>query len=272
MRSEPPPLLIKGACHILTGLWPTFGSRVLRDIDLVLPEPALLTAFNQLSRLAGCAKADPGARELVALSKHCDRLIGPGLSLPVELHHSVLPPETSGVLSTERLLARAVPAGFRGANFLVPAPTDQVLIAIIHGPLGGGTYLAPEMHLRDCLDVVFLMRKHGDAIDWGGIEAGLRSQRCSVVLEILRLCMRRFVGVDLPVPRQGWMARADARRWEWQLERAWSVRLGRLANLSALAIRHLKAGGVPRRRALGYLRRRETYLRNARRVLIGDEP
>ena len=61
------PVVLKGSAHLATGLWPTPGSRLVSDIDLLVDKGAIGTAFSALEELAGTGPQDPGHPEIIAI-------------------------------------------------------------------------------------------------------------------------------------------------------------------------------------------------------------
>lgn len=264
------PVLLKGAAHLVSGLWPDPGARLLGDIDLLVPAEALPKAFEALETLAGIGLQDSGNRELTDRHKHALPVHGAAGAAPVELHHSLFRSAFRHLAPAEEIIAHASPVAVGSGRALMPAPGDQVLMAMLHGPLGGGGYLAPLVQMRDLLDIDFLAKRHGDAIDWTAIEVQLRRHRRGALVEITSMCLAEFTGMTSPFSRTGWLARLDAARWRWQLDRRWSQRLGAFANLSQEAVLSIAAGGEARRRALRYLAQPETYRRAYRRYILGE--
>lgn len=263
------PIILKGGGHLATGLWPSPGSRLVADIDLMVEPDKMEHAFSVLEELAGLGPQDRGDPEWTAQAKHMPPVHAAGGPAPVEIHHSVFDEASKRVAPSEDIQTRSVQISFGTARARVPSPTDRVLHAMLHGPAGSGTYLAPRLHMRDLLDVNFLAGKHGSEIDWAWIERHLTSQGWAVALEITNRCLERFTGMPPPFLTGGLSARVDASRWMWQLEHTRTGRVGRATNFISFAVWSLGYGGSPRRRALRYLRQPETYRRAYRRHILG---
>ena len=266
------PVVLKGSAHLATGLWPTPGSRLVSDIDLLVDKGAIGTAFSALEELAGTGPQDPGHPEIIAINKHLLPLHGAGGAAEVELHHSVFQARAARLAPTEDLVARARPLAFGTARARILSPTDRVLTAMMHGLAGSGSYLMPTLHMRDMLDIHFLAATYGQRIDWGWIERHLAANRWAVALEITNACLDRLTGMTPPFRRPGGLARLDAARWVRQMERqAQPARqVGMAANHLVYTLRGLRAGGEPRRRVLANLARPETYRFILRRYLLGQ--
>ena len=266
------PLILKGAAHLVTGLWPTPGARLVSDIDLLIEADALDTAFSALEDLADAGPQDRGHPEIIALNKHMLPVIGAGGPAAVELHHSIYQGAAARLAPPTDLLDRAEPIWLGDGRARVLSPTDRVLTAMLHGLAGSGTYLVPTLHMRDMLDIHFLAATYGQRIDWGWIERHLAANRWAVALEITNACLDRLTGMTPPFRRPGGLARLDAARWVRQMERqAQPARqVVMAANHLVYTLRGLRAGGEPRRRVLANLARPETYRFILRRYLLGQ--
>lgn len=267
------PLILKGSAHLATGLWPTRGSRLVSDIDLLIDSKALDRAFSALEDLAGIGPQDRGHPEIIALNKHMLPVIGAGGPAGVELHHSVYRGAAARLAPSDALFARAQPLRLGEGRARILSPTDRVLTAMLHGLAGSGTYLVPTLHMRDMLDIHFLQATYGAEIDWEWIDSHLTTNSWAVALGVTNTCLERFTGMTPPLRRPGGLAGLDAARWIRQVEHqnAVAMRAGMAANHFAYTIRTLRAGGEPRRRALANLTHLETYRMIWHRYLTGDE-
>lgn len=264
------PLLLKGSSHLATDLWPTLGSRLLADLDILVPKAQLEDSFQALQSLAAQGTQDPGHPELTAQYKHLAPIEGAGGHAAVEVHHSILPAWADNILTAEEVLSRSSELHLGQAVVRLPSPTDRVMIAMLHGPIGTGTYFAPLLQLRDLLDINFLAARHGSEIDWEAIARRLVACNWAVAIEITNRALLRFTGMTAHFRSGSYPACLDAARWFWQLEHPFLVRLGWAVNLAKFTLRSLALGGPLRKRALRYLAQPETYRRAFRRYIQGS--
>lgn len=267
------PIILKGAAHLATGLWPTPGSRLVSDIDLLIEAPAMDRAFSVLEDYAAAGPQDRGHPEVNALHKHMMPVTGAGGQAAVELHHSLYAGAAARIAPFALLRQRARPIRLGTGEALVLSPTDRVLTAMMHGPAGNRTYLVPTLQMRDMLDIRFLDAAYGGDIDWDWIRHHLCAEGWAVAPEITNRCLERFTGMAPPFERPRPLTRLDAARWIWQMEHPHPVlrRVGMAANHFGHTLMSLRAGGEPRRRILAKLTRRETYRMILRRYLLGQE-
>lgn len=252
------PVLLKGAGHLATALWPARGARLLGDIDLLLPQDQILTGFQALSDLAGGSAQSAGDPDLMALRKHLPAIEGAGGGLPVELHHMPFHIRYAPLLPTEDLLAQAESVTLPGgARALVPCATHRVIIALAHAPLTLGGHMAPVAQLRDLLDIHYLNARHD--IDWNEISTRLAGAGLAWLGPLTNACLARFLGMSPPLPAGTVWQRLNARRYLWQMPRPWAVRFGRGLHRIGFALRGLIRGGAERREILGHLGSRDSW-------------
>lgn len=248
-------MVLKGVSHLLTELWPTAGCRVVRDIDLLVPEGSLREAHDAVSALVTRGQTEMGDPDLISLKKHSQPIRDEEWPVSVELHHAVVQSQYGHVAPTARLFQEAAPLDVGEAKLLIPAPQDQLLIAMIHGPLGTRMLAAPDVHLRDLLDITFLLRRDGNAIDIDGLQKRLDDSGWGIVGPLTNICLNRFVGVDGPFRPPRARETLTLARWNWQLERPWAIRAGAVLWLSRYTVRSILHGGGARRDTLGFLSR-----------------
>lgn len=202
------PIVLKGAAHVATDLWPTPGSRLISDIDLLIDADEIDHAFSVLEDYAGAGTQDRGHPEIIALHKHMLPVIGAGGPAVVELHHTVLAGAAARLAPFDVLRGRAHSIGLGHGHAWILSPTDRVLTAMLHGLAGSGSYIVPTLHMRDMLDIHFLDATYGTDIEWRGLQDHMTSNGWAVALEITNTCLARFTGMTPPFRRSG--ARAPA--------------------------------------------------------------
>jgi len=154
--SDTPLIAMKGCAYLLVGT-PNARGRMFADVDLLVPESRLPLIEEKLLargwRLAELTPYDDlyyrrWTHELPPMT-HVER------SVEVDLHHGILM-RTARLKPSSDLLfeaAREVP----GSRFMVLAPVDMVLHAIVHLFYGGEMAGA----LRELLDIDELLRHFG---------------------------------------------------------------------------------------------------------------
>ncbi|MEM6547881.1 MAG: nucleotidyltransferase family protein [Pseudomonadota bacterium] len=262
------PVIFKGAAHLATDLWGSQGCRLIRDIDILLPESQAKRAQSFLAEAWG---TDPAAGEdaLASFSgKHEAPLETPSGFL-VEMHWNVLPDWQKHFLPTHEVRARAKSLRLGHAEVMIPSPQDAVRIAMLHGPIGHQHYYAPMVVLRDLLDLLALEKRHGTAIDWTAIQRHLAGLGWGSLPEITNRQLATFLDHPLPFKRAGLRARLDAWRWQAQLATPSLRQIGDLGNRMAATLRLIRRGGAHRKVAVDRLSQPAAYKRAAKRLVEG---
>jgi hypothetical protein len=151
-----PMLLLKGAAYVAAGL-PAARSRLLSDIDIMVPREALDGAEAALEA-AGWRpiKLDPYDQRYYRTWMHeLPPLLHRERGTVVDLHHTILPPTSRLKPDPARLWSEAQPLA--GGPLHVLAPTDMVLHSAAHLFHDGDLRRA----IRDLVDIADLLTHFG---------------------------------------------------------------------------------------------------------------
>ncbi len=164
------PLLLKGSGCLATELHPHRGSRVLRDIDILVP-PAQFAAAAHALEGAGWFPPVPLPSEMPL---HAHSQIGfthcRGLKL-VELHQELLPAEQQHRLAASDLLRAGVSLTLgNGARVLVLPPLETVIVNVVHHQIMHGCFQSGMIDVRALYDLALLHRRYGAEIDWPALD------------------------------------------------------------------------------------------------------
>lgn len=243
------PLLLKGACHLVEGLWPTGGARAVGDIDILVRASEIDRAFRCLAAASpASASPVPPRRPHRPRVRHCPPLRAEGGPAEVEIHDTLLDGALADAAADAALVERAQGRVIGGARVRVPSPDDQVMIAALHTTVGSDHHAVPDVNLRDLLDIAFLERRHGEAISWPTIAQRLRARGAPFTPRLVDHQRVFFTGAPRRMSPAG---RADPRILLWHAvlmhDRPW--RLAHFArNLSRVIERAL--GDRPEREKL----------------------
>jgi hypothetical protein len=245
------PVFLKGAAHLLSGLYPDAAHRVMVDLDALVPA----------DRLSDCAARLRG-REYDLLTDadfsghhHYPPLGRPGTLAAVELHDEPLDVLCRRLLPPEAVLGSAVVFERGGAKLAVPSGRCRLIHAIAHAQLADHAYLYGHLGLRELLDYARLHEAFAHETDWGEIARLFAASGAATAFEFHLLAAERLlaVPVDARVRISG-AARALYRRALWQAGHpAWSRCGARLLRPCLLLRRSLSDAMLRRRlvRSLG---------------------
>jgi Uncharacterised nucleotidyltransferase len=169
------PVLLKGAIRLVDRLYPDQGWRMLRDLDLLVPD-ARLTAAGRAFEEAGYARVEDGAfRRATGICQ-----IDP---------HTVLFDGSRQVrlLRAVDVLAASHPLAFGDLTVRIPSVEHQLVHLIGHGQLRHCGHAIGRICLRDRLEAAALSHWGREAVDWQAVSrrfvaAGYRRPLLSFLL------------------------------------------------------------------------------------------
>jgi hypothetical protein len=127
-RLDIEPVLLKGAIHLVAGLYREPGWRFMRDLDLLIPRDRAGEAVACLGSLG--YRPIPDSDELPAQHRHLPTLGRDATIAAIEIHTELL--DMRELLHAEEVAARSRPVDLDGARVRVPDATDQLAHLIGH--------------------------------------------------------------------------------------------------------------------------------------------
>jgi hypothetical protein len=183
------PMLLKGAAALMDASGLAEG-RMIGDIDLLLPPGREAEALSALGGLGfRQVRAYPaGAHSIADLDR-------PGNRACIDLHRELLDPPFRMLLPAAGFFARAECVERDGLRYLLPAPRDRALHALLHAQILEANYYCRRLCLRSARELVRL----APGIDWGGIEVWVTAQGLRPVLEASLLSAQDAFGMAWPL-------------------------------------------------------------------------
>ena len=183
------PLLLKGSLRLLDGLYPDDGWRMLRDLDLLLPEASLAKAEGALAEAGYQACGSRG------------EIRRPEGACQIDLHT-----ELFGVARDVRLLpavdvlSAARPAALGSVRVGIPSVEHQLVHLIGHGQIRHLGHARGRIALRDRLEAAALVRWGPERIDWQAVDRRFRAARFGRPLLSFLLSLDAGGWCAVPVP------------------------------------------------------------------------
>jgi hypothetical protein len=245
------PVFLKGAAHLVSGLYSDPAQRVMVDLDV-------LVRADRLSDCVACLQAN-GYKPLTDADfsghHHHPPLGRPGTIASVELHDEALDLPYRRLLPASEVLASSVLVERGTAKFAVPSGQCRMIHAIAHAQLSDHAYVYGQLPLRELLDFAKLEETFRHTLDWVEIARRFAESGTATALGFHVLAAERLLGV----PNEGRVpvsatARAFYRRALWQAGHpAWSRLATRLLRPHLLLCRSLSDAALRRRllRSLG---------------------
>jgi Uncharacterised nucleotidyltransferase len=177
-RVDIQPVLLKGGIRLVDGLYPDDGWRMLRDLDLLVPEASLAKATRALEE-AGYAPCDSG-RELRRSQGACQ------IDLHTELFHT---PRQVRLLQAVEILDRARPVAFGHGRVWIPSVEHQLVHLIGHSQIRHLGHAFGRIYLRNLLEAAALVRWGRSSVDGQAVcarfvAAGYRRPLLSLLLAL----------------------------------------------------------------------------------------
>jgi hypothetical protein len=203
------PVLLKGAIRLVDGLYPDEGWRMLRDLDLLVPEAGWAAAVQALQR-AGYTLAREAATAAV--------LRRPGGPVTIDVHaEPFCTPRRQGLLSGEEVLNSARPAVIGNAVVRLPSLVHQMIHLIGHGQISNYNQLYGRIGLRDRLEAAALTHWAAEPVDWQAVATRFATAGYRRAVPAFALALRDGALCAVPPPRKvDFLTALQARRIAWQ--------------------------------------------------------
>jgi hypothetical protein len=226
------PVLLKGAVSLYAINYDDPGSRMLTDIDILVPRQKAIECWHLLISLGYVPVNDGGD---YSHHNHLEPLSRAGEYAVVEIHRDVLRSTVTGRLfgvsltqaETEQITRYVNNSAERivvdGAVARVPSPTARVMHCLLHAALSEfNAYRSGTLPLRSLYELSLLVTLFGDEIDWDLIRNFLKSGRKPQMLQAWIYLAHRLFGCALP---PGWEAtpRALSHYLRCRLQARWGV-------------------------------------------------
>ncbi len=222
--AEITPILIKGAAMLaMPGL--DARGRILSDLDIMVPPSALARAGDALGRIGYVRQiqlSDPTVAHIFARTRDAGT---------IDLHYRLKAPRPR--FEFARLASFCIPVKVGTGEALLPSPTAQTLILVLHDQLKDRDYWRGLVDLRHVLDIAALART-AEGIDWDQLLSWFPERQPRTALRTQLVTIEALLGIGVP-PRliKGWWPRMQHRRRMVQLD--WPA-LGPIFTLLTLAL------------------------------------
>ncbi len=154
------PVLLKGAIRLADGLYPDDGWRMLRDLDLLVPEAVLADANRAFEDAGYAACGSEGA------------LRRRGGACQIDLHPQLFStPRQVRLLPAADILNRARLVAFCDGRVRLPSVEHQLVHLIGHGQIRHFGHAFGRVALRNRLEAAALVHWGGESIDWQAVLA-----------------------------------------------------------------------------------------------------
>jgi len=187
------PVLLKGAAHLMSGLYDDIGGRVMLDIDLLVPHESLQNCADALKQEGFRILADNG----FPAHHHYPPLGRSGDIASIELHVEALDAPHSRLLPSDEIFATSAPLR-DDSRLALPSFQSRLILAVAHAQLSNHAYLYGELGLRDLIDFAQLCHRHAHEIDWEHLTQRFKHWNAQTALCWQLLAGLELVGIPFP--------------------------------------------------------------------------
>jgi len=230
------PVLLKGASHLVTDVYPDPACRMMGDLDLLVGPGEIDRALEVLEELNYGVK--PQDRTRFDDHHHVAPRIREDRLAPVELHRGLILHEVAHLLPTEVAIRNTEAVASNGWSARILSPTYRMIHNMLHSGIVNRYYEESELDLNALYEMYRMMRRYGERIDWAEIAATFAGHQIKGVLDGYLHALKNLFGAAPEGARVGigahsFFLRALARvRW-----RGYDRFEQRLSNLSPRRIR-----------------------------------
>lgn len=187
------PMLLKGGLALFDGPYADPATRMMRDLDMLVPAGSRDDAIAILQRLGYRLTREYGA------SHHAfgdfARPNDPG---SIDLHTELV--DQSYVLPASEVWGRAEPREASGVRYFAPCATDRIVHNLLHAQIHHlANFYRGELQVQQVHELVALARYFGPAVDWPFVQQRMRAHRLMTALESYLLAAHRLLGLEWPL-------------------------------------------------------------------------
>ena len=159
------PVLLKGAAHLVEGIYPATGLRVVGDLDVLIPEDRGAHSAAALAAIGFVASTTPVPDGHLHLPTMYDET-----GVDVELHTRVEHAAAHAIVPTPWFRQSTRPFPFRGMRVRLPEATRSIAHNIVHSQIDHELDRINRIELRHLLDVAVIRAQCESAVDWDEID------------------------------------------------------------------------------------------------------
>jgi hypothetical protein len=152
------PIFLKGAAHLLDGVYSSIGERMMGDIDFLVAEKDYLTAARIMKNEGYTKVRDTPTYKDIRYFKHYPRLIHQDFEAVIEIHRIPVDENylswfnSKTIESKKKTIASSI-------GCFVPSDRNKIIHNFIHSQLSGEGNLFGFVSLKDIYDLYLLSKK-----------------------------------------------------------------------------------------------------------------
>ena len=164
------PTLLKGAAHLLGGIYPTSAARLMSDLDLLVPQERSADAFAAMQRIGFGVDTPIADRH-----HHLPAMRHSETDVVIELHTPLIQCNLGLIVPVAWVHQQSRPIPFRGLRVRISSPTVLIGHNIVHDQLNHQRYAWKQIELRQLLDFAMIRAHYEQEIDWEELDGRFNS-------------------------------------------------------------------------------------------------
>lgn len=194
------PVLLKGSASLFVKTFDDPGSRVMADLDILVPEKSAEGCWDSL-RTLGYLPIEVDHHYHIDYDNHhhLRPLYHPNWHGTVEIHREALPSSAARILPNELIWNQSEPViNESGITMRIPSPAHRVLHNLLHSDLINQTYIRGNISLRSLHELVMMQSIYNEKIDWKAIKQLMDKGGQEKVFHASLYLAHRLFGSPLP--------------------------------------------------------------------------
>jgi hypothetical protein len=205
-RRKIPVLALKGAAVFVDDLYTDDGARMMRDLDLLIPQ-ARIEVARELLKIEGYEDDPEDSRHeepapLNARHHHLPPLRHPARGIQIELHYKAAYAHAGRVLDVASVWPSARPGRLKGLAVHVLNPTHALLLNMLHATQPYGEFIRAALKLADLAECAAIVDRFGKDIQYGKIWPELREHKLLLELATYALLAHKLTRARIKYPRK----------------------------------------------------------------------
>jgi hypothetical protein len=189
------PVLLKGTASLFVPIYDDPGSRVMLDLDILVPEEAANGCWGKLHDVGYSAI---GCGRDLSRHHHLEPLQRPGEYATIEIHRDAVGSEAQCILPTGDVWRHCGHIDDGNVRMCVPQPTMSLLHNLVHAAVAHRGYETAAGHLRAIHELALTGTLQRDRIDWERIASSFRRSGNGNILVAWVYLAHRLFDADLP--------------------------------------------------------------------------
>jgi hypothetical protein len=193
-------LLLKGAATFYDNLYGNIGSRVMGDLDILVPEESVEICRDILLRQGFEEIPDPNMAPIGQATDERHHQIPrhhkPDTPIVIEIHFKTSYAQAGRCLTTSETWKHSKPIQIDTLTSRILEPTERLILNTAHALFPHREFIRGEISLLQLAEFAHLENKYGKQIDWDRWHRVAEQQNIRLAFYSYAMLARRIMGVN----------------------------------------------------------------------------